>query len=82
MLDFRCARWKGKGGRPRSESEDHCNSREEVALRVTGVREKREGEGARHQIHLSSELPTFGKCLEVAGVENETILSRRSKEFF
>ena len=45
-------------------------------------KEKKEGKQAGHQIHLSSELPTFGKCLEVAGVENETILSRRSKEFF
>jgi len=41
VLDFRCARWKGKGGRPRSESEDHCNSREEVALRVTKVKGKK-----------------------------------------
>ena len=49
---------------------------------MTEVRDKREGKGSRHQIHLSSELPTFGKCLDVAGAENETILSRRSKEFF
>lgn len=63
-------------GRERVEGqEDHCNSREEVAL-SDKAEEEREGEGAGH-IHLSSELPAPGKCLDEAGAENETILSKR-----